>query len=401
MELLHDSQALNVSNPVTRGVSPEELESMSKDFTELNHLLDSVASTMKPSPVVLFTGAGASKPLGMPTMLDFKGSFADGLSATKKELWHEIVESSAQAFKTTSDQIDIEGVLTYLDECGMSHCKSSLLWAQICRGKLGGQPTVGQIDDFQQELRSIKDDVLNKICATYVCPDSIKAIECYAPLFEMLNRSSGQKMTNVFTTNYDLTFEVLAESRHDDFELVDGFVTSCSGEVVFGNTYVPQDRSKHSIVLWKLHGSTSWVGKLPDPKFSKAPPGRYVQGDARTIIIYPTKNKSESQNLHTSPFTQAYGGLGSLLSRVEAVQVLLVIGYSFGDVEVVDVIKEGLALQQSATMIVVDPTGTPEKIAKVFPSVDASRLRIIPRRFCEKGTIEAIAAEIQSLLPAP
>ena len=396
-----DLESSKLTDTKTRGVSLDELKSMSEEYTGLNQLFDSVARATKPSPVVLFTGAGASKPLGMPTMLEFKSTFADGLSAKKKDFWHEIVESSAQSFKTTSDQIDIEGVLTYIDECGTSLCKSSLLWAQIYGGRLGGQPTIGHIDDFQQELRSIKDDVLDEICATYVSPESVKASECYAPLFKMLNRSSGQEMTNVFTTNYDLTFEVLAENRPDYFELVDGFVTNRSGEETFGNNYVPQYRSKHSIVLWKLHGSTSWVGQLPDPKFSRVRPGKYIQGDERIIIIYPTKNKNESQNLNTSPFTQAYGGLGSLHNRIEAVRVLLVIGYGFGDVEIVDVIKEGLALQQSATMIVVDPNGTLERMTKVFPSVDASRFRIIPRRFCEKGTIESIEAEIQTLLPAP
>ena len=396
-----DSESARLTGPKTRGVSLDELKRMSEEYTGLKQLFDSVAPATKPSPVVLFTGAGASKPLGMPTMLEFRSSFAGGLSANKKELWHEIVESSAQFFKTSTDQIDIEGVLTYLDECETTHCKSSLLWARIYGGKLVGQPTIGQIGDFQQELRSIKDDVLDEICATYVSPESVKAIQCYAPLFKMLNRLSGQEITNVFTTNYDLTFEVLAESRPDDFELVDGFVTSRSGEKIFGNSYVPQYGREHSIVLWKLHGSTSWLGQLPDPKFSRVPPGKYIQGDLRTIIIYPTKNKSELQNLHTSPFTQAYGGLSSLLSRIKAVQVLLVIGYGFGDVEIVDMIKEGLALQQSATMVVVNPTSTLGGMTKVFPSVDASRFRIIPRRFCEKGTIESIEAEIQTLLPAP
>ena len=393
-----DSESAGLTFTGTRGVSLDELKSMSEEYTGLKQLLHSVAPATKPSPVVLFTGAGASKPLGMPTMLEFMTSFADGLSANKKKLWREIVESSATYFKITSDQINIEDVLTYVDECEKSYSESSVLWGQV-RGDSSGTPTIEQIHEFRQVLWSIRSSVLDKLCATYVSPEPSKAIECYAPLFSMLHRSSGQENTNVFTTNYDLTFEVLAESRPDDFELVDGFTTQ-SGEDVFSNTYVPQHRSAHSIVLWKLHGSTSWVGRLPDPRFSKVPPGKYIQGDARTIIIYPTKNKSESQNLSTSPFTQAYGGLGSLLSRIDTVQVILVIGYGFGDVEIVDVIKNGLSLQASAKMIVVDPSASFEKMAEVFPNIDASRFRLIPRRFCEKGTIESIEAEIQSLLPA-
>ena len=394
-----DSESARLTFIETRGVSLDELKSMSEEYTGLKQLRDSVAPATKPSPVILFTGAGASKPLGMPTMLEFRTSFADGLSANKKRLWREIVESSAKYFKITSDQINIEDVLTYVDECEKSYSESSVLWGQV-RGDSSGKPAIEQIHEFRQELWSIRSNVLDKLCATYVSPEPSKAIECYAPLFSMLHRSSGQVTTNVFTTNYDLTFEVLAESRPDDFELVDGFITTQSGEHVFNNTYVPQHRSEHSIVLWKLHGSTSWVGRLPDPRFSKVPPGKYIQGDGRTIIIYPTKNKSESQNLSTSPFTQAYGGLGSLLSQIDTVQVILVIGYGFGDEEIVDVMKNGLSLQASAKIIVVDPTVSIERMAEVFPNVDASRFRFIPRRFCEKGTIESIEVEIQSLLPA-
>lgn len=397
---LPDSESTGLTGPKTRGISLDELKSMSEDCPGLKRLLDSKNPATEPSPVVLFTGAGASKPLGMPTMLEFKTTFANGLSANKKNLWHKIVASSAKYFKTTSDEIDIEDVLTYVDECEHSYSESSLLWGQF-HGDSSGTPTIEQIDEFRELVWSIKSDVLDKLCATYVSPEPSKTIECYAPLFNMLYRSSGQVVTNVFTTNYDLTFEVLAENRPDDFELADGFTTDRSGKEVFRSNYTLQYRSKHSIVLRKLHGSTSWVGRLPDSRFVKAPPGKYVQGDLKTIIIYPTKNKSESQNLSTSPFTQAYGGLASQLSLINTVQVILVIGYGFGDLEIVEEIENGLLPQASAKMIVVDPTASIERMTKVFPNVDASRFRIIPRRFGEKGTIECIEVELQSLLSAP
>ena len=377
------------------GVSLEELRGMSKTFVGLDQLLDAVPSTMKPSPVVVFTGAGASKPLDMPTMLDFKNNFAGVLTKDKRELWQRILQSSAKHFKNNTDDIDIEYVLTYIECCENSYSMSSLLWEQIY-GQQFGTPTIEEIHQFRQALWSIRNNILDEICAVYVSPEPSKAIACFAPLFEMLNRTSGQRYTNVFTTNYDLTFEVLAEAKPKDFELVDGFIND-----VFCNTYVPQYNSEHSIVLWKLHGSTSWVGNLPNPSFSKVSPGKYIRSDARTIIIYPTKNKAESQNLSTSPFTQAYGGLNSLLCQIGTVEVLLVVGYAFGDQEVVKVFKEGLALNPNAKLIVVDPAATIEKLITIFPNVHPSRLRVISRRFCEQSTIESIEAELLALLPRP
>ena len=393
-----DSQPSRLPASATRGVSLDELRCMSKEYPGLKQLLHAEPQTVRPSPVVVFSGAGASKPLGMPTMLEFQKSFADALTKDKKRLWYNIVRSAADRFKTNTDYIDIEHVLTYIEHCEKFFGESSLLWKRGYGDRLG-TPTIEQIHGFRQVLWSIRNEVLDKICATYVSPDPVKATACFAPLFEMLNRSSGQQSTNVFTTNYDLTLEVLAESRPDDFELVDGFVKDSSGVEVFRNTYVSQFRSEHSIVLWKLHGSTSWVGQLPTPTFSKMLPGTYIRGNARTIIIYPTKDKIKSQNLSTSPFTQAYGGLSSLLSQIDTVEVLLVIGYAFGDEEIVGVFKEGLELNTDTKMIVVDPTATIERMIEVFPTIHTSRFSIVPRKFCEKGTIESIEAKIQALLP--
>ena len=41
-------------------------------------------------------------------------------------------------------------------------------------------------------------------------------------------------------------------------------------------------------------------------------------------------------------------------------------------------IEDGLAIESRATVIVVDPTATPQKVGKAFPNIDASRFRIIP-----------------------
>ena len=61
-------------------------------------------------------------------------------------------------------------------------------------------------------------------------------------------------------------------------------------------------------------------------------------------------------------------------------------------------IEDGLAIESRATVIVVDPTATPQKVGKAFPNIDASMFRIIPQRFCEEGTMERIEEELRSSL---
>ena len=398
MELSPDSQSFDLAGPETRGVPFDELRSMSKQYPGLTPLIDSPLSTTKPSPVLLLTGAGASRPLGMPTMLEFKSNFANNLCNKEAFLWNGIVDLTAKFFGIDAKATDIEQVLTYIDHCEICYEESTFLWEKMY-GMKYGTPTIEQVHEFRQDLWSLRSAVLDEICATYKDPERLKVVDCYDPLFRMLNSVSGQVATNVFTTNYDLTFEVLAKVKPDDFELVDGFVTLPSGEEVFKKQYVPAYNAEHSIILWKLHGSTSWKGQIPNLELRKECPGNYIQaGGERTIIIYPTRNKDASQNLHTNPFNQAYGGLASMFSQIQATQVLLVIGYRFGDTEIREVIEEGIATEGKATVVVVDPSATLEDVAGLFTRVEKERFRVIPHKFCEQGTIEKIGEEVRSAM---
>ena len=391
-----DSPSFDLTGPETRGIPFDEILNMSEEYPRLSQLLNSAMPTTKSSPVVLFTGAGASKPLGMPTMLEFKVNYSNKLCGTLATLWNNVVNSSAKFFNTKADLIDIEQVLTYIDNCEISYCDSASMW-EMMYGVHLGSPTIEQIHDFRQELWSLRNDVLDQICATYGAPDPSRAVECYETLFWMLKRVSGQVSTNVFTTNYDLSLEVLAKTKPDDFDLVDGFVTFPSGEEVYKKQYVPTFKRGHAIVLWKLHGSTSWRGKSPYLELVKAPPGKYIGADGkRAVIIYPTKNKDASQNLHASPYNQAYGGFESMFSQIQATLVLLVIGYRFGDKEINDVIEKGLALEGKARVIVVDPNAALESVAGLFPNIDKGRVKVIPHKFGEEGTIGKIEEEVRS-----
>ena len=399
MNLLSDSQSSDFKGPETRGVSFDELIGMSTDYPRMRQLIHSGPPTMKPSPVVLFTGAGASKPLGMPTMLEFRERFASKLLGHGQAmLWSNVVAQSAEFYGTSPESIDIEQVLTCIESCELSFKRSAALWESIY-GISHGIPTIEEIHEFRQSLWSIRDDVLDEICATYIDPEPEEVVKCYVPLFEMLRDVTGQTTTNVFTTNYDLTFEVLGDTKPDAFEVVDGFVLGPSGAEIFEKQFVPKYNAGHSIVLRKLHGSTSWKGQLPNLGFQKASPGKYVHDDGkRTIIIYPTRNKAGSQNLHTSPFNQAYGGLESLFSQMGTLKVLLVIGYGIGDTEVREAIERGLESESKSQVIVVDPGTTHEYVAGLFPKIDRTRFRVIQGKFGEDATVERIGKELRSAI---
>ena len=361
-----------------------------EDFAELRP---------KASPVVLFTGAGASVPLDMPTMVGFRKRFLDRLTGNQKVLWENVVMLTAKNFEEELSGVNIEQVLTYIERCLFSYSELLTLWRDILQRNEGDPlPTIPELEEFRQLLWTTRTDILDEICATYAEPDPSKTISCYEPLFKMLAETAGQSVTNVFTTNYDLTFETLVTELPDDYELSDGFRKDRSGEEVWQNDYVPTCQKKHSIVLRKLHGSTSWKGNWARGELRKASPSTYIQDGEQTVIIYPTKTKADTQDLFARPFNQAYGSLDSLFMQVGSVEVLLVIGYGFGDDELRGDIEEGLVAEDKAFLVVVDPGADISKLSRDFCRVSTDRIRVIKSYFGPKETIEEIRSVLEALL---
>ena len=352
----------------------------------------------KPSPVVLLTGAGASVPLAMPTMNDFLKSFPSRVTGNLEVQWENVVELTATYYEGELDDIDIEQVLTYIEFCLFSYSKLLTLWRNTLERDEGFRPTVQELEEFRQLLCTLRTSILDEICTTYAAPDPTKTVACYVPLFKMLVETTGQSTTNVFTTNYDLTFETLASERPSDYEVSDGFRKVRSGEEVWKNDYVPKCQAEHSIILWKLHGSTSWKGNWAKEELRKAAPSTYLQDGETTVMIYPTRTKADTQDLFARPFNQAYGSLGSLFMQVGAVKILLVIGYGFGDDELRRDIDESLAAEDNAMLIVVDPGADICELSNGLPRVGTDRIRVINSYFGQAETIEEIRSSLEELL---
>ena len=357
-----------------------------------------MGAVMKPrfqaSPVVLFIGAGASRPLGMPTMAEFPRDFADILSGSERHLWNTIVDFSADFNGVPLDSVNIEHVLTCIHKCQRSEQTVAQLDKKICESP-EAELIYAKFQSLEQALNRMTTKVLDGICAKYGEPEKpSRVVECYSPLFDIL--AQHQISTNIFTTNYDLTFEVLAHEKRNDFELVDGFPTCGSRNINYN--FVPNyPKGRHALVLWKMHGSTSWKGNLPKGPVRKDHSSVYGEGDSETIILPPTQDGIARRKLSVRPFTQMYGGLKSLFIRIGVVKVLLVVGYGFGDQEIVDVISEGFQAERTAKLIVVDPNACEDDLSSVL-SIDQSRIILIREYFGEEHTHKAIKDAVSSVL---
>lgn len=191
-------------------------------------------------------------------------------------------------------------------------------------------------------------------------------------LTSLLQRPLNLRRANIFTLNYDLAFEYACDEL--GIEYINGFVgfneRNFRPEVYNYDFFFPGDttegkvrRIERVIKYYKLHGSLNWVYKNQN---KNNPYGLYETpielvrmklanetNNLGDIMIYPTSSKKEyTLNF---PYSELFRKFADRLQQPEA--VLFVVGYSFYDEHVNDIIYQALA-NPSFSLIIVDFNGT-------------------------------------------
>ena len=191
-------------------------------------------------------------------------------------------------------------------------------------------------------------------------------------LTSLLQRPLNLRRANIFTLNYDLAFEYACDEL--GIEYINGFVgfneRNFRPEVYNYDFFFPGDttegkvrRIERVIKYYKLHGSLNWVYKNQN---KNNPYGLYEipielvrmklenkKDNLGEIMIYPTSSKKEyTLNF---PYSELFRKFADRLQQPEA--VLFVVGYSFYDEHINDIIYQALA-NPSFTLIIVDFNGT-------------------------------------------
>ena len=191
-------------------------------------------------------------------------------------------------------------------------------------------------------------------------------------LTSLLQRPLNLRRANIFTLNYDLAFEYACDEL--GIEYINGFVgfnkRNFRPEVYSYDFFFPGDttegkvrRIERVIKYYKLHGSLNWVYRNQN---KNNPYGLYEipielvrmnlkneEDNLGEIMIYPTSSKKEyTLNF---PYSELFRKFADRLQQPEA--VLFVVGYSFYDEHINDIIYQALA-NPSFTLIIVDFNGT-------------------------------------------
>lgn len=198
-------------------------------------------------------------------------------------------------------------------------------------------------------------------------------LDSYKRLYsKVTNRNKDLARINVFTTNNDLFNETALDSLNIHY--VNGFsggLKKYFNPAFFNYTFSKRmDTSlekfepvNNMIYLYKIHGSVNWVEDNTDNnnyfnirEFSELPEG--YDGAA---MIYPTPLK-QNKSLG-SPYVDLFREFQHKL--LESNSVLFVIGYSFNDEHINDVIYRSLVTNTSLILVIINNLDEKQTICKV------------------------------------
>jgi hypothetical protein len=172
--------------------------------------------------------------------------------------------------------------------------------------------------------------------------ENIRNLHYVRNLFEICNDGCG---IDIFSLNYDLCIET-ALTQYAKRQFANGFTEAGGWE--------PQTfKESAPIRLFKLHGSLDWVEdqayglcSLQYPRHKQA---ENLEGDnVRPLLIFGTAHKLSPRE----PFlTMTYLFSQQVLSTT----ILAIVGYSFGDEHVNQIIRQGIEKNSKLRVLVVGP----------------------------------------------
>lgn len=264
----------------------------------MENLLEILAT---PKQVGLLIGAGVSKACGLPNVEDLT---KDVRKVIVNEKFNELLDK----------EDNVETILNKVQQ----------LKTLITGKKTINELTLDMVKTIEKE---IKETIFKKL--------SIQTpFDKLSDLVVWLNFINGENQKEVFTLNYDLLVENALEQN--SLPYFSGFIGNVKPFFMadsvddFTGLYVKQSWTK----LWKLHGSLNFKKSKTEQIFIE----NNTSSEYEDLLIYPSMDKYLSSR--KAPFIAYLDRFRKYLLNNE--KVLLILGYSFSDDHVNDVIINGL-----------------------------------------------------------
>jgi len=288
--------------------------------------------TNQTSGVVFLLGAGASVAAEVPDTFAFVEQFQRSITATKKRETIDKIVATLKRWKPL--ETDVELLLETLTKLQTRDKEPLLKFIKggkfMLSGCLRKPPIVEDLKGFIKEKSII---------------DSDSRIEYFEPLLGFVEE---YKPLDILSVNYDTCIEHFSSVYRRKCQ--DGFDTDWNPKVF--------EQENVDIRLYKLHGSATWY---------RTDKGRYIKSDVRTnqsTIELITGEKAETLILYPMQKSDYAGPPLELLVRAKnliqdtSCTFLVVVGYSFRDDHITNIILEAANKNEILTLIIVDPNAS-------------------------------------------
>ena len=231
--------------------------------------------------------------------------------------------------------------------------------------------TINSLIKKIESFLKVKIDVLNK--ETWDA-ETCKTLDNYKKFyFKVALRNKELSRINIFTTNNDMFNEVALDNLSIHyFNGFSGGVMKSFNPASFNYTLSKRmdtaidkyEPVENLVYLYKIHGSVNWIedetmGKETFFKIKELPLRNEVK-DA-SVLVYPTPLK-QNKSLG-APYVDLFREFQHKL--LEPNTVLFVIGYSFGDEHVNDIVYRALATNSTMNLVVINNISDDKVIAKI------------------------------------
>lgn len=315
--------------------------------------------------VVLLLGAGASKPLGIPTSDEMVTEFLETRAAEPISPFKELI---------TKEEWDIEKLLRLIQHIKVLGKEPPL---QPLLGNVYTKRLEKKLSSLNQSYEKVYDELPRFIRKRCLKPDLEKAKEIYKPLLELREKAT----IKIFTTNYDTAIENVC--RDFQIEYNDGFAMRTFDDY---KRFYPNLLGNGNVQLYKLHGSVNWWSDITRQVVFRLSLDLEGLAGVKTMMIYP----AEIESAFNYPFNILQSHFIS--SLVDAKEVIA-IGHKFRDVNISSPIKALLERQNlKLTLVSPDAEKTKETIFNNNTNVEATADFI--ENWMPKG-VESISKDIK------
>ena len=328
---------------------------------------------------VVFFGAGASKPFGIPTMQDMVSEFEKNLQNNNKECFEFYTNIKKILVKGYDEkQIDIESILSVLDGI-TSDIKSKELGHYAFYYIQSYYDPIKKLSDEHVEIAKKTKELLKEYIKESCKIKSDSEIQdiynkSYLPLFTHIRGQQNSSYIDhkliidwkAYTTNYDDIFE---NFWHDIIQVNEPFIREKnSNRLIFsaGNL-----NSQHSIN--HLHGSLQWTREKGSTLIIKKNDSSYSLHETDGyVMLFPIQQK----DLYLHPWFSLFSDLRNGLTNK---QYWYAVGYSFNDEFIRNTFEEILPLNSDKKLIIIDPNA--EEIKNKFHESVKNQIDVLPIKF--------------------